>query len=378
MFCARYDYTPNELQEARLREITSTDPIDWGVIRDQVTLMMADMFKANYYDEFDPWPAEALAMFKDVRAMEPETCKDVAKSVVHFFETFGERMELRIKAKDMPQGDSVGASPIPIEELEEMTKHGGREQPHKNVAMEMHLKEWGPRVCDLGILTVGDYWQAKNNAVYNDLGEPFISIKPARTIKEGIMCNPHLGPEGIEATDRYLAVERPDARADEPLFMKWSKTYDRRGPVSGASVSQAMKKMIWRACGKERAEQNRWTPHSIRKTWENMIISGGMPESWAKVIQGKARDTYKRPKDLQGPDGDTLLMEAYIKAYDRIRLFRESQELRQRVKEIEQEKVQDNQRLNYLEMRMSLYDSIIEDLPMIREYLDEQKKQREA
>ena len=358
LFCLRFGYTPSLLYEARLAEATSDDPLKWGVMRDQVLQIMREMAKAVFYDADDPWPEEALEQLGEVRALEPETCKQVGKAVTSFLETFGERMEVRLKAKDLPQGDSRGSRAVPLDVIREASKHGGRELPHRNVAIVMHLKEWGPRLSDLGIITVGDYLGARARPTLNDLGEAFIAIKPERTVKEGILCRPHLGPESVEATDRYLEVERPGAGRDEPLFMQWYKVTGEPGPLSGNAAGQVVRRMILEAAG-QRAVEMGWTPHSIRKTWSTLIQAGGMPESWAKYIQGKARDRYQVPEELSGPDGETLLMEAYVEAYDMIRLNREGLELREKVKRIEAEKVEDRRELQYLRMRMDLLEQAV-------------------
>jgi len=358
LFCLRFGYTPTLLYEARLAEATCDDPLRWGVIRDQILQVMREMAEARFYDVDDPWPEEALGQLSEVRALEPETCKQVGKAVTSFLETFGERMEIRLKAKDLPQGDSQGSRAVPLDVLREALKHGGREIPHRNVAILLHLKEWGPRLSDLGVITVGDYLAARARPTVNDLGEPFIAIKPERTVKEGLLCRPHLGPEGVEATDRYLEVERPGAELGEPLFTQWYKVTGTPGPLTGNAAGQVVRRMILEAAG-PRATEMRWTPHSIRKTWSTLIQAGGMPETWAKYIQGKARDRYQVPEDLSGLDGDTLLMKAYVEAYDMIRLDRDTLQLREQVKRIEAEKVEDRRELQLLRMRLDLLEQAV-------------------
>jgi len=41
------------------------------------------------------------------------------------------------------------------------------------------------------------------------LGEPFIAFDSQRTVKEGILGKPRLGPKSIKDTEEYLKLERP-------------------------------------------------------------------------------------------------------------------------------------------------------------------------
>lgn len=381
MFTERFELSPQELYELRLKELRSDDPMEWDIISGKIKHVMREMEDGAYTGDKllgrSPWPQSALLAFREVRLGRaplkkgPTTCHQVSKALTSFFEVFGSRFEIRIKNKDMPQGDSQGAKPIRVVDLAEVLKHPGEENPLRNVAIGFFIKGWGPRAGDVGAFKIEHYLEAKQRIVYNDSGEAFLAFDPIRTTKEGIHGRPHLGPEEIQAIDRYLEVERPGAGLSEPLFLQHDKRTGLEGSISSGATSNMFKGMVHKALGKIGGKHI--SCHSIRKSWVTLMQAGGMPEKWAKYIQGKSSDPYNVPKELQGPDGAEILMESYMNAYESMRINREGAELRKRVQEIEEEKDADKQRLNYLEMRMSLYDSILKDVPLFKQYLEDQK-----
>jgi len=382
MFLERYGLTPQELYELRLRELRSDDPLEWEVVSGMIKRIMREMEEGNYYGNsllgIKPWPQSALISFREVRwgktpkKKEPATCHGVSKSLCSFFEAFGSRFEIKIKSKDKPQGDSQGAKPISLDDLGEVLKHPGDENPHRNVAVALFIKEWGPRCGDIGAFKIAHYVEAKQGVIYNELGEPFIAFDTVRTSKEGILGRPHLGPEAITAIDRYLKVERPTASLEDPLFQQRQKHTMILGPMTGGAVSRMFKNMVNKALGEKGGKLI--SAHSIRKTYVTLIQSGGMPEKWAKYIQGKANDPYNVPKELQGPSGEEILMESYMKAYDSIRVFREELKLRAQVKKISEEKEEDRQELQYVKMRLNLIETALKLAPQVEEAVDRLEK----
>jgi len=318
-FLERFGYTPQSLLDARMAEVTSDDPLKWGVIKDQAILFMREMVDGDT----DEWPDSAFQYFRlnsdgDLAApLAPGTASILRRALSSFFETFGERVELTIKAKDMPQGDSEGTVLIQTSECAKAIRYPGSADPYKNAAVFLFLKDSGLRRSDVGLLTVGDYREARRHAEHNDYGEPFISFDAARTTKERILAHIHLGPEAISAIDEYLEIERPSAAPDEPLFIHSHKG-DGISRLDGHSAGEAVKRMIKRGLGDHGAKRK--SAHSLRKLHKTGLEAGGLPENAVKYIQGKARDTYSLHEKLRGPGGEMTLMEGYMRAYNMIRV----------------------------------------------------------
>lgn len=79
--------------------------------------------------------------------------------------------------------------------------------------------------------------------------------------------------------------------------------------------------------------------HSLRKFFQTQMEAVGVPKNWIGKFQGKkigdSTGLYSRPEELG------LLMQAYIGAYDKLRVFEESnQKIRkqnERIRELEAE-----------------------------------------
>jgi len=326
LFLARYRYTPLSVYEARLDEVRSDDPLMWGVIRDQVLQVMRELVDGDFSD----WPEEARIFIpRRTGRLEPTTARNLAKGVQSFFETFGDRMEIRIKSKDLPQGDSRGQRLIRPDQILEVVKHGGIKYPYRNVAVAMFLKDTGLRASDLSLFSVGDWLGARARVQFNKYGESFTKFQPERTRKENIVAEPHIGPEAFKAIDQYLKIERPGAASEEALFM------DETGKaLIGGAIGQLIKHMVRKGLG---PEAEKVSCHSFRKLFETGLQAGSMPDKWIKYLQGKSRGVYSMPEDLQVSNGESLLMSRYMQAYDQIRVHETGnlRELKEKVEQLE-------------------------------------------
>jgi len=355
-FLYRFDYTPTSLYEARLEEATSSDPLQWGIIRDQVLGFMREMTQGD----FEEWDESVKQYFRldskgNPLKLSPSSTRNTAKALVSFFETFGDRMELRIKAKDMPQGDNEGSQLIPIEQVALCIKQPGEENPYRNVAIMMFLKDSGLRRGELQLFTINDYLKSKENSFKNEIGEEFLEFDSIRTIKEGLNAHVILGPEAVKAIDEYLLYEREGSLPGEPLFHNSWESVD--AGLNGPAVGRVVKRMIKKGLGSQGRNKS---SHSFRKLHKTALEAGGMPEAWIHYLQGKARGEYSRPEDLD-PSTPTL-MSAYVKAYDKLRVYRETIELREQVRQIQEEKEEDRQTMNYLKLRVSLLEQAIPNI----------------
>jgi len=335
-FCLRYGMSPRQVFEARHEEVTSRDPLKMGRVRDMIIQIMKELNTG----EFQGWPPEARDLLisrnqmKTLKSRSAGTCRQIGKAMTFFFETFGEAYEISIKPKDKPRGDTAGQRYIAAEAIAEASRHGGRENPHRNTAILLFLKDTGIRRGDLKQLTIRDYREAR--VAENEHGEMFKAWRDLRTEKMGITARIHQGPESIEAIDRYLRVEHPRPEPDQPLFMQYDKKLkntgkDPYGPISGGAAGLSVKRMIRLALGPDAYKRS---GHSLRKYHKTRLEAANVDEDWILIMQGKAPDDYSVP-----PDRD--LMDAYMRGYDELRVFKastpEMSKLQKRIQVLEAE-----------------------------------------
>jgi len=149
LFCARYGLTPYQLFEKRKHEVESGDPLIMGEVRDMVIGLMQELTEGRMGD----WPEAARGLVKP-GPKAPSTARQVSKALINFFETFGEHMELKIKAKDKPTGTNLGQRGIPASDIRKSLDHAGEEFRLRNRAMVLFLKDSGLRRSDLPLLNV--------------------------------------------------------------------------------------------------------------------------------------------------------------------------------------------------------------------------------
>lgn len=357
IFLARYQYDPTSVYEARLSEVRSDDPLEWGIVRDQILQVMRELVDGDYSD----WPDEArIYTPKRTGKLEPTTARNLSKGVQSFYETFGERMEVKIKSKDLPQGDYRGQRLIRPDQIQEVVKHGGHRHPYRNVAIAIFLKDTGLRTSDLSLFTVQDWLEAKARIQYNRYGESFTRFEPERTRKENIVAEPHVGPETIQAVEQYLKVERPGASGEQALFL------DESGKaLIGGAIGKVVKHMVNKGLG---PEAEKVSCHSFRKLFETGLQAGGMPDKWIKYLQGKSRGVYSKPEDLQVPDGESKLMTKYMEAYEEIRVYETGnlRELKEKVEQLEVAAAKADEN----EARIKLLEQILKERGDLRDIME--------
>ena len=365
VLCARFGLTPQGLYDLRLQEMQSTDPLEKGMVRDKTIQIMREMEEGRYED----WPETARALLisrnqmKELQPRAPSTCKQLAKAVTSFFETFD--MEFKVKAKDKPQGSSNGQYGLSQAHLLEAVKHGGRENPYRNVAVFMFLKDAGVRRGDLEGFKVRDYLDAVEVRGVAP-GERFKVFKEKSTEKEGVVAGIRVGPETVEAVDKYLEVERPGCRPDEPLFMERDKRYGYEGPISGGAAGLIVKRMIRLGLGPEAYKRS---AHSLRKFHKTRLEAGGVPEQWVKMLQGKASDVYSKPEPRE-------LTDKYVEAYDQLRVYPVHEDFEQLRRELKEAHKLKNETVSELELRLAEQQRTIEAMQKSLEAINRRDAER--
>ena len=307
-FLDRYELTAEELYEMRRADQKADDPRDRQNVERMVKVLMSEMREKGY----------AAA-----------TCRNAAKAVSSFFESQG--MPLNLRAKDKPKGAGNGSRLALADQIHAMWDYAPTRSKLKTRAILLFLKDSGLRISDVAALDVGDYLEAKR---VDQNGDTFMVFFAFETVKMKIPAFIHVGPEAVQAVDKYLE-ERPDAKPQDPLFM--NERGDRYFP---ANIGQLIERLG------SRNGMKRLTAHSLRKFHTTMLESGGLHSNWVKKLQGKAVTGSMGPYSLPEESGE--LTPAYIKAYERLRIFNRapmSKEARElsgaMLKMLEQPKVRD-------------------------------------
>lgn len=312
LFCRRWSLTPQRLFEMRVGELESDNYLEKGRIKSMARRLMYEMQKGDRGE----WPEGARRLVRPGRKSH-STCRMVSKALTSFFSVFDDRLAIKFNRHETPSGSHAGSDNISKEQIKASLIHCGDEFPLRNIAIALFLKDSGLRESDVGELTIKDYRQARRRAKLNRMGEPFIAIDPKRTVKENIHAWIHLGPESIEAIDKYLRANRRSSKDDEPLFtMRQPKQYggedaDPSIAISGAAVGGMVKRMIERALG---SQVKKLTGHSFRKRHRTSLQDAGVNDKWIDILQGKAVGTYTRPSPEK-------LMDTYMRSYDYLRIY---------------------------------------------------------
>jgi integrase len=315
LFLERWELSPDDLFELRKRSLESEDPRDKREVERMVRIMMAECKEAGF---------------------SASTCRQYSKALNSFFEAQG--LPLKLKAKDHPKGFSNGQRLALGEHIRTMWDYAATQFKYRNRAMLMFLKDSGLRIGDANALNVSDWLEAETRIVD---GEAFKLFEPKETGKTKAPAYVIVGPETVEAVDRYLEERRETGlpmKPDSPLFLNRQNT--RFHPDGFGHVFQRLGKFV----GKKRI-----SAHSLRKFHTTMLESAGVPHNWIKKLQGRVVGGSMGPYSLPEETGE--LFQAYVRAYPKLRIFGEQastqkleeqateiEKLRNRIRELEAEK----------------------------------------
>lgn len=286
-----------ELYEMRRTDLESDDTRDHQRIERMVKTLMAEMRQSG---------------------KSASTCKQVGKSLSSFFDTQG--MPLTLKSKDLPKGASNGQRLALVQHIKDMWDYSPTETKLKTRAQLMFLKDSGLRISDLANLNMGDYIEAET---IEYRGQPYKKFWPTETQKMAVTAFIHVGPETVEAVEEYLKERREEGQTMDPESPLFLNRFGER--FSAPSIG-----MVFNRIGKRIGKK--LSAHSLRKFHKTTLEGAGVAEQWIKKLQGKAADVYSRPEE----SGD--LTEAYIKAYDALRVFDggvDAEKLEEQAEEIE-------------------------------------------
>lgn len=295
-FLERWNITANEFYEEVLEafKIRYEDPRLYRGVQNRVKTLMTEMHRSGYAKS---------------------TCEHVYKAVNSFLEAQGID-EFNLKSKDKPKGESKGQRLVLPEQILEIHDNPGSHFRHRNRALLMFAKDSGLRISDIARLNVGHYVGA--TTVYNKVGETFKSFAPFETMKTGVIAHIRVGPEAVKAVNDYLDERKNQGKPvsdDSPLFLSRNNERFKRSALSVLFLRLSEK------LGKEGQQVS---AHSLRKLHTTMLESM-MPPAYVAKLQGKkakgSMGPYEQPEDIPGE-----LINAYMNAYDRIRVFKPSTE----------------------------------------------------
>jgi len=288
MFLEHEGLTYESAYQLHRDNLALEDPRDAKVMRIRVKNFMYKLVKEGY---------------------SPRTTRNVGAAITSFFAA--NEIPLNLGNGDYPKGRSEGASAILPEEILELYDSVSLENRERNRAVILTLKDSGLRASDVSALDVEDFLKA--DLLEKD-GERFKVFKPKITRKMKIPAHIHLGPESIEAVENYL-VDRKEG----PLFI--SRAGGRMSSDAITSLFIRLRKLLPRTSRKISC-------HSLRK-FHRTRLSSSMADEWVKILQRKVVEVYQKPQD------DGSLTEAYIQAYDSLRVF--SKDVDSRVETLETE-----------------------------------------
>jgi integrase len=209
-------------------------------------------------------------------------------------------MPLDMGEVNAPRKIYNGQRKVASKQIKVMLQKAGTEFYERNRGIIMMAKDTGLRMSDLSMMDLEHY--ASSQLVETDVG-PFRVFKPIRTKKTGDLAHIRIGPEAIEAIETWLKIRRHNPG---PMFTK-------RG---GGRLSRKGASALFLRKSHHLEDGYKISGHSFRKFHKTSLEGAGMNENWIRRLQGKAHDVYSAPSEEE-------LTEAYMSAYDRLRILGE-------------------------------------------------------
>jgi hypothetical protein len=212
-----------------------------------------------------------------------------------------------------------------------------------------------------------NYSHYKQASTEYDGREQFKVFQPMRTQKTKSFAYVHVGPESIAALDSYLK-ERTDKGESlsntSPLFL---------GIDGNRLTPKGISLLLARMASKiEDRNGKKISAHSLRKFHTTMLESA-MPRSWIAKLQGKkimdSMGVYSQPEKTEGE-----LTRAYMKSYDRLRIFKEKHELTKVREEVESTKNQMNKFYSIVNQFLSKVSDDPHLEEQLKSFFDQQEK----
>jgi integrase len=233
------------------------------------------------------------------RGLTPGSRKFAWAGVRSFFHAFD--FDLRLDRADIPKGESAEVRAITKSEIRQLLAVVDL----RTQALIYTLKDTGLRSSDLVRLNVGD--------VNLEAEYPMLQ---RRTKKRGIIAKTFLGPEAQRALKKYLTTRRYGTDAIPAETITTTSPLFRQDLVEVKRMTvNAITSHMWRQMAV--AQLHGVSAHSFRRFYETALEAGGVSPNWVDRMIGHrlsgARGSYSKPTDAE-------LRDAYIQAYDQLRV----------------------------------------------------------
>jgi integrase len=234
---------------------------------------------------------------------------------------------LKMRRGDYPTGESLGVRAATKDTILKAIEQKETRDKAEAKAVIMFLKDSGLRASDLRRLNYGDIREPLER------GDNFIQITMI-TQKVKTTVKTFIGEEAIRALKEYLGARRkgsrripPETITDKsPLFRTWESHTAQRIPRG--TISTVVRTAFLRIGEKH------LSAHSLRKYLQTSLEAANVNPNWIDQILGhkliNSRDAYSKPTDEQ-------LCEAYVRAYNFIRVYPEVEVSTAQARDIEPE-----------------------------------------
>ncbi len=229
-------------------------------------------------------------------------------SVRSFFEIH--YYPLIMRKGDYPKGESLGVRVATKKAILKAIENKKNKCKKQMKALILFFKDTGLRESDVQLLNYGKI--AKGLEKNWDI-IPITLV----TQKQHTIAKTFIGEEAIQALKEYLAERRTGTRRIPPEIITDNSPLFRTQTAKPRRISRTGLAGMVRSAFLRVNEAN-LSPHSLRKFVQTNLEAGNVNVNWIDQILGhkliNSRDAYSKPTDEQ-------LKEAYIKAYDQLRIY---------------------------------------------------------
>jgi integrase len=267
----------------------------------------------------DEWLPNLIREFMNElieKGKSPGYARQITTHMRFFFKS--SRIDFQMDRGDIPRGESIGKSVASHEQIREMWDRCTKEFKLRNRALIAFMKDSGLRPIDISGLNVVDYLRAVNESSFPG----FAKFRPVITSKAGKKAYPRIGPETVEAMNRYL-----NGRTSGPLFLAKEMIPGTKRPKKELKRMNSMDiSSIFSNLTETMESGDTLGAYSLRKFHSTTLNAPradlGLPamsEAYIAILQGKEHPGTFGPYNQPWQTGK--LMEEYMRHYPKLSLF---------------------------------------------------------